>query len=218
MNEPPEWLGAIVPVPVLDFRGSAAHPVEFMTRLERDAEGPGRSRVGAACLWALAVALVAPSAQAAYPVFGANDVPTVFFISKSDDRNRVDYWMRLDAHCQPVNDDALTPYWREFEKAPPVVTHSIGLLDRMAYGIAAQRVASRTATSSDYAVRLKAVGRPIGITTHRDAKGKCVSVARTTIAGTTAELLSIHVKLSGPLSVDYIDIKGRDFRTGKPIT
>jgi hypothetical protein len=116
-----------------------------------------------------------------------------------------------------VNDDAVTPYWREFEKAPPVVTHSIGLLDRMAYGVASQRVASRTPSSADYALRLKAVGRPIGITTHRESNGKCVAVARTTIAGVTAELLSIHVKLAGPLSVEYIEIQGRDFRTGKPI-
>jgi hypothetical protein len=165
----------------------------------------------------LAGALVAPAAKAAYPAFGANDVPTVFFISKSDDHNRVDYWLRLDKNCQPPNDDAITPYWREFEKAPPVVTHSINFLDRMAYGIAAQGVASRTATGAEYALRLKAVSRPIGISTRRDANGKCVAVVRTTIGGVTAELLSIYAKLASPLSVEYIDIKGRDFRSGKPI-
>src|SRR6185369_7243989 len=122
-----------------------------MTNLERNTQGRRRSRVGTAGSWALAVALAAPAAQAAYPAFGSNDVPTVFFISKSDDHNRVDYWMRLDARCQPVNDEAVTPYWREFEKAPPVVTHATGLLDGMAYGIAAQRVAKRSATESDYA-------------------------------------------------------------------
>ena len=162
-----------------------------------------RMRSGGAVLWALAGALVAPNAKAAaYPPFGPNDVQTAFFISKSDDRNRVDYWMRLDGNCQPTNDEAVTPYWREFEKAPPVVTHSLGLFANTAYGIAAQRVASRSPNGADYALRLKAVGRPIGITT---------------ISGVTAELLSIYVKLSGPLSVEYIDIKGRDFRNGKPI-
>ena len=185
--------------------------------MKREGHGASRSRVATALLWAAAAGLVAPAAKAAYPAFGANDIPTVFFISKSDDRNRVDYWMRLDANCQPVNDDAVTPYWREFEKAPPVVTHSISMVANMAYGIASQRVASRSPASADYALRLKAVGRPIGITTRRESNGKCVAVARTTIAGVTAELLSIHVKLAGPLSVEYIDIKGRDFRTGKPI-
>ncbi len=170
-----------------------------------------------AFLWAVAGALIAPSALSAYPAFGANDILTVFFISKSDDHNRVDYWMRLDKNCQPINDSAVTPYWREFEKAPPVVTHATGLLDEMAYGIAAQRIAKRSATESDYAMRLKAVARPIGIVTRRAQNGKCVAVARTTIAGVTAELLSIHAKLSSPFSVEYIDIKGKDFKTGSSI-
>lgn len=33
---------------------------------------------------------------------GANDVQTTFFIAKSDDRNRVDYGMRLDTNRAPV--------------------------------------------------------------------------------------------------------------------
>ena len=45
-----------------------------------------------------------------------------------------------------------------------------------------------------------------------------MTTARMTIAGGTAELLSIFVKLGGPLSVDYIDIKGRDLSTGKPVS
>jgi hypothetical protein len=200
----------------LAFSVSQPHHPKLMKTRARKARTP-RQRRTAVVLWAVAGALFAPAAMAAYPAFGANDIPTVFFISKSDDRNRVDYWMRLGDTCQPLDDDAVTPYWREFEKAPPVVTHSISLLARMAYGIAAQRVASRSATSADYALRLKAVGRPIGVTTRRAANGKCAAVARTTIAGVTAELLSIHVTLSGPLSVDHIDIKGRDFRTGKPV-
>lgn len=188
-----------------------------MAIAKRRADERVGSRLPTALAWVVAGALVAPPAEAAYPAFGPNDVPTVFFISKSDDRNRVDYWMRLDRNCQPVNDAAVTPYWREFEKAPPVVTHSINFLDRMAYGISAQGVTSRNATGAEYALRLKAVGRPIGITTRRATNGKCVAIARTTIAGVTAELISIYAKLASPLSVEYIDIKGRDFRSGKPI-
>jgi len=72
-------------------------------------------------------------------------------------------------------------------------------------------------TGGDYALRLKQVARAIGITTRRGENGRCVATARTTIAGVNAELSSIYVKLSGPLSVDYIEVKGRDFRTGKPL-
>jgi hypothetical protein len=176
---------------------------------------PPRARTIA--LWFAACALVAPAASATYPEFGPNDVPTVFFISKSDDHNRVDYWMRLDKNCQPTSDEAVTPYWREFEKAPPVVTHSINTLDRMAYGISAQRIVSRDATSADYALRLKAVDRPIGITTRKGADGKCVAVGRTVINGVVSQFSYVFVKLAGPLSVEYIDINGRDFRTSKPV-
>jgi Domain of unknown function (DUF4833) len=174
-----------------------------------------RGRVALGC--GLGVTLVAAVASAVYPVFGPNDVPTVFFISKSDDKNRVDYGIRLDAHCSAVSDEAIVPYWREFEPPPPVRTHDLNFLDRTGYGIAAQRVIRRSDTGGDYVLRLKQVGRPIGVASKRGTNGRCVTVARTTIAGKTAELLSIYVKLGGPFSVDYIDIHGRSFTDGKPV-
>jgi hypothetical protein len=166
---------------------------------------------------ALSITLTAAVAAAVYPVFGPNDVPTTFFISKSDDRNRVDYGIRLDAHCAPLNDDAIILYWREFEPPPPVRTHSLNFLDQRAYGISSQRVVKRDANGGDYALRLRQVGRPIGIASHRGPDGHCLTVARTTINGKVSELLSIYVKLGGPLSVDYIDIHGRSFADGKPV-
>jgi hypothetical protein len=32
-----------------------------------------------------------------------------------------------------------------------------------------------------------------------------------------AELVSVFVKLSGPLSVEYLDVKGKNLKTGLPI-
>jgi hypothetical protein len=44
--------------------------------------------------------------------------------------------------------------------------------------------------------------------------GCCSALVRTNIAGVEyAELRSIYVKLSGPLSVAYIDIKGQNLAT-----
>ena len=166
---------------------------------------------------AAAVVLLAAAAQAAFPVFGPNDVKTVFFISKSDDRNRVDYLMRLDATCSAPDDEAIVPYWREFEPPPPVRTKELSMLAKMGYGVASQKTVKKGPNGGDYFMRLKQVGRPIGIATRRGSDGHCMTTARMTIAGGTAELLSIFVKLGGPLSVDYIDIKGRDLSTGKPV-
>lgn len=162
----------------------------------------------------VAALLTAASAHAVFPVFGTNDVPTVFFIGKSNDGNRVDYGIHLDATCSATNDEAVVPYWREFEP-PPMHTKALGMFAHVGYGIAAQRAVKRGPAGGDYALRLKQVGRPIGIATRRGDNGRCVATARTTIAGVNAELSSIFVKLSGPLSVEYIEVKGRDFRTGK---
>lgn len=177
----------------------------------------GRRAERAALAAAVTLTLTAAVAGAVYPVWGPNDVPTTFFIGKSDDHNRVDYGMRLDAHCAPVNDDAMVLYWHEFEPPPPPRTHGLNFLDRRGYGIASQRVVKRDENGGDYVLRLRQVDRAIGIASHRAANGHCATVARTLINGKTAELLSIYVKLSGPFSVDYIDIRGKSFTDGKPV-
>jgi hypothetical protein len=176
-----------------------------------------RVRGRAALSAALVVTLTAAVAGAVYPVWGPNDVATTFFIAKSNDHNRVDYGIRLDAHCAPVNDDSMVLYWHEFEPPPPPRTHGLNFLDRRGYGIASQRAVKREENGGDYVLRLRQVGRAIGIASHRGADGHCATIARTTINGKTSELISIYVKLSGPLSVDYIDIRGRSFTDGKPV-
>ena len=173
---------------------------------------------GLAVCAALAPFLTSAPARAAEMTFGPHDVPTVFFIAKSNDKNRVDYGIRLDAACAPASDDAIIPYWREFEKAPPVRTHPLSLIDHIPYGVAEQRVLSRTATGGEYAVKLKQFSRPIVITSKKEADGTCSATARATINGATAQLLSVYAKLLSIVSVDYIDVFGRSFETGAPVT
>lgn len=169
-------------------------------------------------LVAVALTALPDSAEAHDPSFGANDVETLFFISKSDDKNRVDYGMRLDTHCAPYGDEPVFPYWREFEPPPPVRTKPMGAFSKMGYGISTERVLKRTATGGEMAIKLRQVDRVIFITTSRGANGRCSALARTKIGSVEyAELASIFVKLSGPLSVSYIDIKGKDLATAKAV-
>jgi Domain of unknown function (DUF4833) len=156
-------------------------------------------------------------AYADEPRFGANDIPTAFYISKSDDHNRVDYGMRLGVRCTASNSDAVFPYWREFEHAPPVRTHPLGVFEYFAYGLSGQGVHRNAESSGEYWVKLKQFGqRPIWITTRRETDGHCSALARCMIAGVKfAQLLSIYVKLSGPLSVDYVVVKGKNLDTGQ---
>ena len=177
--------------------------------------------IRSAALGALvAFASLAPAstAQAGEIPIGPHDVATTFFINKSDDTNRVDYGIRLDAACAPASDDAIFSYWRIFEKSPPVRTQELSLLDRIPYGIAEQHRLPVTPNGAEYALKLKQLTRPIVITTKREPDGRCTATARTTINGSTALLLSVYVKLAGFASVDYIDVVGRNLETGASIT
>jgi len=169
-------------------------------------------------LVAVALTTLTRSAPAGEVHFGANDIPTLFFISKSEDRNRADYGMRLDGRCAPLGNEPVFPYWREFEPPPPVRTRPMSEFSKLGYGISTQQVVRRTETGGETAIKLKQVGRSISITTSRGSNGRCAALVRMTIGKVPqAELLSVFVKLSGPLKVAYLDIKGRDRATGKPI-
>jgi hypothetical protein len=162
--------------------------------------------------------VAASSAQASDPDFGPNDIPTVFFFSKSDDRNRVDYGLRLDASCQPVGDEPLFPYWREFE--PPVDppgsrTHSLKFFEYAAYGVSEQRI-KKLEAKTEITVKLKAYPREIVITVEKGPDGKCVVTPRSVIAGSpNVELVSAYIKLKSGWSVEYVEVKGR--RDGKGV-
>jgi hypothetical protein len=166
---------------------------------------------------ALGLGLVAVPANADEVRFGAHDVATVFFISKSDDNNRVDYGIRLDADCIPVGNSAVFGYWREFEHAPPVRITSWSFLDKIPYGFSDQGLVSRTPTGADYFVRLKQFDRTIAIATKKEADGTCSATPRAKIGGAVAQLVFVYAKLAGPFSVSYIDIHGKDFATGAAI-
>src|SRR5580765_3183518 len=144
----------------------------------------------------LGLLFVARDAAAQDPVFGPYDVPTTFFINKSDDHNRVDYGIRLDARCAPVKDDAVFPYWRHFE--PPndgTQTHMPSTMEYVPYGISEQRSIRKTLTGGMHVMKLRQFDKSIiGIITKKEANGKCTAQVRAIIKGKESELLSIYVK------------------------
>ena len=116
-------------------------------------------------LLVLAAGSVLPgSASAGDTDFGPNDLQTVFYISKSDDKNRVDYGMRLDSHCAPFGQDPVFPYWREFEPPPPVRTKPMGAFSKLGYGVSTdgmEAIAKSLAIEFD-TFTLKDLGDPQG--------------------------------------------------------
>ena len=169
-----------------------------------------------------AVLLIPSDAAAQDPQFGPYDVPTTFFISKSDDRNRVDYGIRLDARCAPAKDDAVFPYWRHFE--PPnygTQTHMPSSIEYVPYGISEQRSIRKTLTGGLHVLKLRQLDKSIiGILTKKEPSGKCSAQVRALIKGKESELVSIYVKLGkGGIipSVDWVEVKGKDLETGAEI-
>jgi hypothetical protein len=167
----------------------------------------------------LMVAVLARSVHADEPVFGPNDIPTVFYFSKSDDKNRVDYGLRLDAKCLPVGDDALFPYWHQFEGAPPEHTHTLKFFEYAAYGVSEQKQTKKFPEGVEVAVKLKAMPRPLTLTTERGANGKCTAKVFSTISSVpNAQLDNAFIKLGRGWSVQYVEVHGKDLKTGKDLT
>lgn len=151
--------------------------------------------------------LACPTPASADVVFDANDIPTLFYINKSDDRNRVDYGVRLNASCQP---ERMEVYWREFEHGRDGrVTHGINVFEEGGYGIASFRVTERHATGSTFTFAVSALRhRTVRVVTE-NAGGRCVARTYMNIAGSSALLLRAHLTLRGPGSVRYVDFFGR---------
>jgi hypothetical protein len=162
--------------------------------------------------------LLASDASAKDPTFTRFDVPTVFYIAKSDDRNRVDYGIHLDDHCAPASDQAVFQYWREFENSPPVRIHGLGMLETIVYGISHQQAVTKTPTGGAHIVTLRQFDKkPIRIVTKKDADGRCSAQARAIINGKDRELTYVYVKLAkGGLtpSIDYVGVHGKDGDAG----
>lgn len=149
------------------------------------------------------------------PPFGPYDVQTVFYIAKSNDKDHVDYGMRLDRHCVPTGDDAVFPYWRELEKTPPTGSHPLKFHQYMAYGFSEQRTLKKGRTGGRYRVVLKQVDRPILIVSKQGDDGRCTATAYTTVKGVKhARLDYIFVKVAGMASADWVDVHGTHPETG----
>jgi hypothetical protein len=148
--------------------------------------------------------------------FGPHDVRTMFVIGKNTDRNEVQFGIRLDADCVPVSDEPIYNYWRQFEKGPEV-TEDLNFLDKTGYGIKNQKVVERKTSGSKVVLTLRATSdRPIAVYVRKE-RAACVAEPLTYISGTSARLERIHVQLSGPLSVSYIEIRGVRSDNKQPI-
>jgi hypothetical protein len=144
------------------------------------------------------------------------DVPSVFLIAKSENRNQVHYGIHLDAACAPVGPDPVFAYWRMLEHGP-LATEPLLPREVDAYGFAEQHVVDRGADGGRVAIRLRALpGRPIAIQTlSRD--GRCEATATARIGGATALLRIVFAQLRWPFGVDHLVLSGRSLADGSAV-
>jgi hypothetical protein len=135
--------------------------------------------------------------------FGPHDVASVFFISKSENKNQVHYGLHLDSQCAPDGAQPVYAYWQMREGATP---HVEGLLAReeSAYGIASQVV-----TGTTIRLVLRALpDRPILVHVARTDAG-CVATPTTMIARSVATLDHVFVQIAWPFGVSYLELFGK---------
>jgi hypothetical protein len=154
------------------------------------------------------------AAHAGDPRFGPNDIPTLFVIGKSDDRNEVQYGIHLDKECVPIGSEPVYAYWRQLERGPNI-TEDLNMLDRTVYGIKEQKVLKRSPEESKVLMTLKATPeRAVAVFTRR-RDDKCVAESIAFINNAPARLERVFVHVAGFLKVDWIEIRG--LANGKPV-
>lgn len=102
--------------------------------------------------------------------------------AKSTNRNEVHYGVKLDEDCQPIGNEPVFAYWRDFEKVPEV-TDDLSAIERSLYGVRDQKVLARVPGESKILMSLKATPqRGIAIFVRKRDR-KCMSESIATING-----------------------------------
>jgi len=132
----------------------------------------------------------------------------LFTIAKSENRNQVQYAIRVDELCRPSGQAPVFAYWRMREKGSdktePLLPQEID-----AYGIALQTVVGRDPTGGRVRLVLKAVrSREIAVETRRLDSAACMATATVRINGADARLFNVYAKLKWPFGVDYLMLRG----------
>jgi len=140
----------------------------------------------------------------AQPSRAAESLVPIFSIAKSENKNQVQYVVRLDQQCAPVGPNPVSAYWRMLEKGP---TQTAPILSRevRAYGLASQVL---DVTSGRVRVVLKALpDRTLVVTALRASDGQCHALATMPIAGAPAYVFNVYVHIRW-YGVDYVLLQG----------
>jgi hypothetical protein len=141
----------------------------------------------------------------------------LFSISKSENRNYVQFAEQLDASCAPIGSAPIYAFWRMLEHGPSAVEPLLAL-EQPAYGIASQSVLSRTEGHGLVRVTLRALPRsPLFVESQRGPNGGCEAAARTPIGGVDARLFNVHAVLRWPFGIAHLLVSGWSLADGRVV-
>jgi hypothetical protein len=149
--------------------------------------------------------LLAPASEAA----ASTDVP-LFTITKSENRNFIQYAVGVDSQCIPTPGTPVHAYWRMIERGP-TVTAPLLAREIKAYGLASQQLVPPVTPGAAGAVRIVLTAvpdRPVLVETSRATDGTCSALSTTRIASASAHLASVYVRLKWPFGIDYLLLRG----------
>ena len=172
------------------------------------------SRSGRAASVAASVALaVLPLANAGA---ASEQVLPLFTIAKSENKNQVQYTVRVDEHCAPAGTAPVSAYWRMLERGP-AATEAILSIEEQAYGLANQSVVASDANGGVVHAVLHALpSRPVTVVTSRGSDGTCQAVARVSISGAPANLFNVYARLKWD-GVEYLLVQGYALEGGRVV-
>jgi hypothetical protein len=141
----------------------------------------------------------------------------LFSISKTENRNYVQFAEQLDATCAPIGSAPVYAFWRMLEHGPSAVEPLLPL-EQPAYGIASQSVLSRGDGHGLVRVTLRALPRsPLFVESQRGANGACEAAARTPIGGVDARLFNVHAVLRWPFGIAHLLVSGWSLVDGRAV-
>jgi hypothetical protein len=151
------------------------------------------------CAWSPPALADAPGSSGA--------ILPIFTIAKSENKNQVQYTVRVDAHCAPAGAAPVAAYWRMLERGPSA-TEPILPVEVQAYGLASQAVIASDERGGEVRATLRALpSRALRVTTSRASDGTCRATAEVAIGGQPAHLFNVYAHLAW-LGVDYLLLQG----------
>jgi Domain of unknown function (DUF4833) len=145
------------------------------------------------------------TAEAQVVAAAAGEVP-LFTVSKSENKNIVQYSLRVDRQCTPIALSPVFAFWRMLEEGPNR-TEALLAREVKAYGITSQVVTEQRADGGKVRLVLNAVPkRTIAIETNRMPDGKCVARSMVPVDGTPAYLYNVYIRLKWLFGVDYLQL------------